>query len=327
MLSVLVVDDIPDNVKLLSYDLKDAGYEVLTAANGMEALDVIREVGPPIVLSDWMMPEMDGIELCRAIREQSFNTYTYIIMLTAHSDRCRLVEAFDAGADDFLAKPFDQPELLARIHAGVRIVQLESDLARERLQLHKTNAELAILNRKLRHWATTDDLTGLRNRREAIRYLEDCWSTARRHDRALACLVIDIDRFKSYNDRFGHAVGDVVLRETAEVLQRATRSAEHPFRTGGEEFVVICPLTGGVEALRAGERLRAAIAANTVLCGERELQVTVSIGTAHMTSRHDCADALLRSADQALYAAKAAGRNRVVAAETPLLVDATQRTD
>lgn len=313
MLKALVVDDIPDNVKLLTYDLQDAGYDVVSATNGKEAMRIIQDVGPQIVLSDWMMPEMDGLELCQAIRNSDLASYTYIIMLTAHSDQCRLVEAFDAGADDFLAKPFEGPELLARVQAGSRIVALEEELARDRLALHKMNAELCILNDKLERWATTDDLTALGNRREGMRYLDECWATTKRHGQSLSCLILDIDHFKACNDQFGHSTGDRILRGTADVLRNATRAGERTFRIGGEEFLVVCPSTDSEAATITAERLRAEVESNTIPHKGGTFKVTISVGAASLTEAHDTAEDLLGAADRALYAAKAAGRNCVVA--------------
>ncbi|MBN4058849.1 diguanylate cyclase [bacterium AH-315-J04] len=321
MIKVLVVDDIPDNVKLVALELEEAGYEVFTATNGKEALAILREHGPKIILTDWMMPEMDGMELCRIIRQAQADGagFAYIVMLTAHADEASLIEAFDAGADDFLSKPFHQPELIARIAAGARIVKLQEELAQQHLTLHKANAELAVLNSKLDELATTDELTGLYNRREAMRQLEGIWDSSIRHGETFSCLLMDIDHFKQFNDTYGHAVGDAVLRFVAQSIQKTCRKGEAAFRVGGEEFLVICPRASESEALLAGERLRNVIASNTLKVDDQELGVHVSVGVATRSDNLNNIDELLALADTYLYAAKEAGRNCVVASTSPSL--------
>ncbi len=311
MPKILIVDDVPDNLKLLTYELEDAGYEVLNASNGKEALRVVHDQGPHIVITDLMMPVMDGMELCRAIRHSEVAGFVYIIMLTAHSDRAQLVEAFEAGADDFLSKPFAQTELTARLKAASRIVALEAALARERLALHKSNAELAVVNERLENLSKTDDLTGLGNRREAMRYLEECWSAARRKHRALSCLLVDIDHFKRCNDDHGHDVGDAVLRAVAAALRAAAPAGEPVFRIGGEEFLIVCPGSDLPAAQRGAERYRCAVRSTSIACPEATVRVTVSVGVAQNHDDLLSAEQLLNQADKALYAAKRAGRDQV----------------
>jgi len=314
MLKILVVDDIPDNVKLLAYDLEDAGYEVITAYNGKEALEKIHAEGPSIVLTDWMMPVMDGLELCRVIRSSEAVGFIYIIMLTAHSDKDRLVEAFEAGADDFLSKPFHPSELMARLGAGVRIVKLEADLAKHRLEVHKANAELVSLNERLDTLATTDELTGLANRREAMRRLDESWAASQREQRPLSCILFDIDHFKRCNDTYGHDAGDAVLRETAAVITRIARTNEHPSRFGGEEFLMVCPSSTPAEAAKAAERIREAVAAHVVHCNGNDISVTISLGVASRSTGAETPEELIKQADEALYQAKESGRNKVCVA-------------
>jgi len=311
---VLIVDDDPMMLKLLEKHLTSGGYEVVSAADGAEALHVVLSEGPSIVITDWMMPEMGGLELCRAIRSAEGIGFVYVIVLTAHADKSRLVEAFEAGADDFLSKPPNRSELLARLNAGVRILELEADLTKERLAVHKANAELTILNSKLERMATTDALTGLANRREAMTQLAHHWSIAERHNRPLSCIMLDIDRFKSFNDTYGHDVGDVVLRETAEAFRRSARAGEPVCRLGGEEFLVLCPDTTAPVAAAGAQRLRQAVESNLVRCNGLELTVTVSAGVAERSEACNTPDDLLKHADDALYQAKRAGRNRVCTA-------------
>jgi len=308
---VLLVDDDPGYLALLEKVLATAEYEVLTATHGREALRVLREEGVQLVVTDWTMPEMDGIDFCRAVRSAESLGFVYVIVLTAHADKARLLEAFDAGADDFLPKPCDRQELLARLRAGLRIIKLEASLAERNCLLHKVNAELAILNEKLERMATTDELTGLFNRRQAMSRLDDLWALARRYGQPLSCIMADIDHFKKFNDRHGHAAGDLVLEETASVLKAAARETDVVCRIGGEEFLVLCPNVHASAAAFCAERLRAAVASHSIAHRDGELRVTVSLGVAQRDEGITCPDDLLKAADGALYAAKNAGRNCV----------------
>ncbi len=315
---ILIVDDDPHSLKLLRTHLTGSGYGVLTAANGIEAMQILLAEGPPMIVTDWNMPEMDGLELCRNIRAHEGISFAYIIIVTAQSDENRIVEAFSAGADDYLPKPIKRKELLARVRAGSRIVQLQDDLDRRNRDLHRVNAEMALAHRKLhdaneklRVMATTDELTGLVNRRAALERLRENWMSADRHDEPLACVMLDIDHFKNVNDTYGHAVGDVVLKETAEVLQSVTRIEEHVSRIGGEEFLLVCPKTSEDGAAMAAERLRRAVQSHTIKTDQQVLDVTVSLGVAERKPDLLTPDALLNAADRALYAAKRGGRNRV----------------
>ncbi len=309
--SILVVDDDPSVLRLLTKYLADAGYEVLTASNGVEALRLIQSEGCQLIITDWMMPEMDGLQLCRAVRESEGVGFVYVIVLTGQSDADSLTTAFEAGADDFLTKPCQKQELLSRLKVGVRTQAAEANQAKQQRAIQKTNAELAVLNDKLRKMATTDELTGLYNRREAMRRLEDHWATAVRQGRPFACMLLDIDHFKKCNDTYGHDAGDAVLRETALVLERSTRGGETVFRIGGEEFVVLCPGATGEEAVVGAERIRAAVEANQITRNDATLSVTISIGVSERKSGTDKPDDLLKLADEALYEAKRSGRNRV----------------
>jgi len=311
---ILVVDDDASVLRMLTKYLGDAGYSVRTATNGIEALAIIRTEGCPLVVTDWMMPEMDGLELCRAIRTSEGIGFVYVIILTGHTDEDSLAKAFDAGADDFLTKPCKKQELLSRLKAGVRTITLEAQLSSQQLAIHKTNAELATLNDKLQHMATTDALTGLPNRREAMHRLEDHWATADREGRPLACMMLDIDHFKRCNDTHGHGMGDAVLRDTAQVLKRYVRAGEGVFRIGGEEFVVLCPGATAEAALVGAQRLRAAVEASRTEQDGASLGVTISVGVAERGEATVKPDDLLKLADEALYEAKHTGRNRVCVA-------------
>ncbi|HOJ75565.1 MAG TPA: diguanylate cyclase [Phycisphaerae bacterium] len=313
---VLLVDDDPAMLALLSRYLRGAEYEVLVAQDGPTALGILHRDGPPIVLSDWAMPGMSGLQLCQTIRASEAIGFVYVIIVTAHSEKHRVVEALEAGANDFLAKPFHPQELLARVNAGFRITTLEADLKRQQRELCKANAEMAILNRKLELMAITDELTGLANRREAMHQLKTGWDVAQACGQPFSCIMVDIDHFKDCNDTYGHDAGDAVLRHTAEALLRMAGTGELACRLGGEEFLLICPNAGVDHAAMRAEQLRAAVEASAVQVDGVELHVTISAGVAERSAETDTVTDLLKCADQALYAAKRAGRNRVMVHET-----------
>lgn len=308
---VLAVDDDPFCLRVLERHLRNDGYTVVTATNGKEALRALLDQGMQLVVTDGSMPEMGGLELCRALRTHEGIGLVFVIVLTARTDEDHLVEAFQAGADDYITKPFKRRELLARLHAGQRLIDLQRELTKRTIEAHRVNAELAVANQKLATLATRDELTGLVNRREAMERLTGYWASAKRYGDPLSCIVLDIDHFKKFNDMYGHAVGDSVLRETAHILQCSARRGEIACRVGGEEFLIICP-TATVKAVAvAAERFRRTVAANVISEGESELSITISLGLAGMCDGITCPDQLLKAADDALYAAKAAGRNCV----------------
>ncbi|MCH7591654.1 MAG: diguanylate cyclase [Planctomycetes bacterium] len=319
---VLVVDHDPDVRVLLATYLSGAGYAVVQASDGKEALQFLLADGPPIVITGLEMPNMDGLSLCRAIRTHPGVAFTYVILSTARdAGEDKIVEALDAGADNVLTKPFRRNELLARLRAAERIAKLQLDLDAQRREVHKYNAEMEIANAKLAsanddlvRMATTDELTGLVNRREALHRLAQEWASAERNRAPLAIISLDIDLFKGFNDTYGHAAGDAVLKETAEAMRRTLRLEETVCRIGGEEFLVLCPQTDEQHAAICAERIRRAVEAHIVRFHDVALQVTVSLGVAERNAQTQTPDDLLRSADKALYAAKHAGRNAVVIA-------------
>ena len=313
-LRVLLVDDDPAALRLITKFLGGAGYDVMTAANGMEALEIDRTWAPQIVITDWLMPDVDGLELCRRLRANEEVGFVYVIVLSAQSEKERVVEALEAGADDFVLKPFSSQELLAHVRAGDRIARLESKLVERGREVSRANAQLAAANDRLRIAATSDELTGLANRREGLARLADHWAVAQRRGEALSCIVVDIDHFKQINDRHGHPTGDAVLRAVAATLQKATRRGEPICRVGGEEFLVICPGSPAALAAQGAERLRLALESHPITSNAIHVPVTISLGVAERTPAMAGPDDLLKAADEMLYLAKATGKNRVCAA-------------
>lgn len=306
---VLVVEDDPGTLKLLAVLLRDAGHEVSVASNGEEAMSHIGKELPQLVISDWMMPKMDGITLCRKLRQSARTSNLHVVLLTVHEDPNKLVEAFEAGVDDYLVKPVMPKILFARLRAAQRVIQLQEELAFDREQLQRFSKDLTIANQRLQQLALTDELTGLPNRRAAMERLMQEWSLTLRGERPLSCLMVDIDHFKSVNDRFGHPVGDQALRHVTQILSRAARTQDVVYRFGGEEFLVICPDTDAEAAFHCGERIRTEVQAAPVSGVNPPLRVTISIGVGCVREGKLTLDELLSQADQRLYVAKQAGRN------------------
>ncbi len=310
-LRVMVVDDEGATRQLMQAWLQgECGHSVVVAPDGRSALALALEHRPQVVLTDWLMPEMDGIELTRALRATDWGRSIYVIMLTALGSEDQLETAFAEGVDDYLTKPFSQRALRARLMAAGRYVRLQEDWARDRAQLKSIASELAVSNRKLERAALTDALTGLPNRRAAISMLGQAWSASRRSEHPLSVMMVDIDRFKSINDRHGHAGGDMVLTAVSRLLRTSARKDDWVCRTGGEEFLVICPNAPLEAAAQSAERLRKTVASKALTIDGKTFEVTVSIGIASREADTVDADALVSRADEGLYEAKAAGRNR-----------------
>ncbi len=302
---ILAADDDPVALRLLEKHLVKAGHKVVTAKNGMEALGKALETNPQMIVTDWMMPEMDGLRFTKALRCYPQGRRMYVLLLTGQSEEDRTIEAFEAGVDDYIVKPFKPRLLLARIRAGIRVLLLQE-------QLEKKNEMLREWARKDREAAMTDALTELPNRRYALRVLDTEWSKADRTGAPLSLIMIDIDFFKSINDNHGHDAGDKVLHSVSRVLADTVRTIDVVARVGGEEFLVVCPNTDAEAAVQVAERLRSAVDAHRIEFGTFAGSVTVSLGVAVHAGSVPNKDALLKLADKAVYEAKNGGRNRVV---------------
>lgn len=315
-LTVLVVDDDPVSRKLLTTHLKQS-YDVVEATNGEEGLRIALEKNPHIVVSDWIMPEMDGLELTRSLRRIEIGQDMYILVLTGREEEENVIEAFDAGVDDFVTKPFNPRLLLSRVAAGERLVRLNDKVGRDKKMMEQHVAQLAVLNRKLSHASKTDALTDLPNRRYAMTFLGEIFE---RRDPVkqgkLSVIMIDIDHFKLVNDTYGHEAGDVVLRQLAHMFRSSLRRGDAVCRLGGEEFVVVCPGSDHRGAKIVAERLRKAVEETEIRYGESAISMTCSFGVAERTDAMESQDDLLRAADVAVYEAKEAGRNQVCVADT-----------
>lgn len=297
---MLIADDDPISCRLLEVSLARAGYAVSTVANGGEAFRLLElEDGPRLVVLDWMMPEMDGVDVCRAVRKSSREAYIYLILLTARGHQTEIIEGLEAGADDYVTKPCDLHELKARLRAGVRVLELQD--------------QLIVARETLRIQATHDSLTGVLNHGAILSVLEKELTRSDREGNPVAIMMTDIDHFKSVNDTYGHPAGDAVLCETAQRMLSSVRPYDSIGRFGGEEFVLVMPGCDLDMGIKQAERLREIICAQPVRLPEFTIPTTISIGVA-AAWKNVQASQLLRVADQALYAAKNAGRNRVAAA-------------
>lgn len=311
---VLLVDDDTNMLRLLRHHLEREGYEVMTAASSQAGLETALKQVPQIVITDWMMPEMTGVELCAMLRRSQAGSKMYVIVVTAKDADEQVVEAFDAGADDYVVKPFNPRILIARVRAAQRMIQLRERIEdSERARLRQV-AELGVMTRKLRAAALTDTLTELPNRRYAMKRLKQEWESAQRTGRALSVVMCDIDHFKRVNDEHGHDAGDAVLRETGMTLQSQLRASDVLCRLGGEEFLVIAVGADADTGVQVADRLRKAVERHRIRYQTFDRAVTVSLGVAQAGEGMRGIDDLIKAADEALYAAKAGGRNRVVLA-------------
>jgi two-component system cell cycle response regulator len=295
---VLVADDSPIYRKLVEYALSDHHYTALFAKNGREALDLFAQHQPALVVTDWVMPDLTGIELCRDIREQSQPVYTYIIMLTSMTDKAKIVSGLAAGADDYLTKPFDAEELLARVGVGRRVVDL--------------HRQIEAKNRQLEELALTDSLTSLPNRRALEAWAARQLDGAARHGFSFWVVIADLDSFKSVNDTYGHAAGDTVLKKFSEILKINTRKSNFCARIGGEEFLLVLTHAERENVEIAVGRVREQFEDHRFQFGGRVLRVTASFGVSGWQGvRAPDFDLLVSQADAALYSAKRNGRNRI----------------
>jgi len=299
---ILLADDSPIFRSMLQKMLLEWGYDVITVNDGQQAWDLLRqENGPRLALLDWMMPGMEGAEVCRRVRASVRDRYVYIVLLSVRADLDDVVKGMESGADDYIVKPFQVDELRARLRAGQRVLALQEQLVEAR--------------EALREQATRDGLTGLWNRTAIFDILQNELARSSRSGEPLIVLMADLDGFKPVNDQFGHMAGDAVLRQVAARMRASVRRYDAVGRYGGEEFLMVLPgseLPGG---LLLAERIRDAIGTECFRAGDTEIRLTCSLGAAcAIPPAIPHADDLVREADAALYRAKRQGRNRVEAA-------------
>lgn len=306
-MKILVVDDDAFLRRVVVTRLKRTGYDPVEAENGQEAWQILQTSPIRYVITDWMMPEMDGLELTRKIRGADLSAYTYIILLTARESQDDIVAGLEAGADDYIVKPFDPEEFRARVAIGARILNLEDRLVDS---MHR-----------LKEQAMHDTLTGLLNRRALYEHTEGELSRARRENSHISLVLLDIDHFKAVNDEHGHLVGDEALKLAARVIAHSKRPYDWAGRWGGEEFMIVLPQTAIGEARIVAERVREQMAAAEFRLPNNDLlPIRVSLGVTSTSINspdlRPMLDFLLHQADEALYRAKRGGRNRVCVYES-----------
>ena len=296
---VLVAEDDPLYRRALAHFLTRKGYTVQMAGDGLQALaDATASDAPRLLVLDWMMPGLPGPEVCRRLRATPRDRYQYILLLTAKHTTADIVEGLEAGADDYLTKPFNVHEFFARIHVGERMIRLQD--------------RLLTAQEALRFQATHDPLTGIWNRGALFELLHAEAERVQRKGTSLSLFLIDLDHFKHVNDEFGHLTGDAILREVAQRLNTTVRLYDIVGRYGGEEFIVAAAELSGEKPHQFAERLRTAICASPVRTSDLPVSVSVSIGVSTCDSFVDCSiEKLIQTADAALYEAKRNGRNRV----------------
>jgi two-component system, cell cycle response regulator len=307
--SILLAEDDPVTRMLMTRFLKKAGYEVDAVADGSEALDRMMKRYYPMLITDWEMPGMDGVALCKAVRSLQLDGYVYALLLTARDSKENIIAGLDAGADDYLVKPVHEPELIARLNAGRRILNLEHSLR--------------AANHRNRILSITDALTGAFNRRYLMEQLPREVERCRRYGYPLSVILCDIDHFKRINDAKGHGAGDDVLQHFVARVQRSIRSnCDWIARYGGEEFLLVLPETNFRAGCFVAEKIRALVAAAPFPTRSGDAAVTASLGVAASGDTGPdltlWVEGLIKVADQYLYQAKQDGRNRCAGAEIPV---------
>lgn len=296
---ILIAEDDPISRRMLRAFLEKWQYQVVIATNGLEALRILEgDDAPSLAILDWMMPEIEGPEVCRRVRQQAGRPYVYILLLTAKGLKEDLLQGLALGADDYLTKPFDAQELRARLRVGQRILDLQQGLIAAR--------------EELRFKATYDALTGLCNRGVILDALSREYSRRSREGGSFGTILVDLDHFKRVNDTYGHLSGDEVLKETSRRMCASVRPYDVVGRYGGEEFLILVPSSDRTNIMRLAERIRLAIESHPVRAASGEISVTASFGVVACSNEHPYdLGTLLRLADEALYQAKRLGRNRV----------------
>jgi diguanylate cyclase (GGDEF)-like protein len=288
---ILVVDDNPNNVRLLVDILEDEGYEIHTLNSGLQVVEMARNLKPDVILLDIMMPEMDGFEVCKSLKEDPDLKDISVIMVTAKVESKDLKNALEMGAEDYIKKPIDEVEVIARLQSVLRQKHSREDL---------------------KDRASKDSLTSLYNHALLLELFDKEMNNLERSKSEISFVMIDIDFFKKINDTYGHTVGDIVLKELSKLLMEGTRSGDFLGRYGGEEFGIVLPRISKENTSLLCERLRDKIEKHEILIGDKVIKITVSIGYYHkVIEDHISSEDMVKYADEALYKAKQNGRNRV----------------
>ncbi|MDB5815821.1 MAG: diguanylate cyclase response regulator [Rhodocyclales bacterium] len=300
--------------------LLGAGYDVAIVSDIGMAAEYALDYDPDIMIVDWSLTSHGGEDFVKAVRETRVGRGMFVVILSERHDEEFMVHVYGLGIDDVLAKPVSPRLLLARLDAGKRVTTLHSEIERDREEIRHFAAELAVSNRRLQEVAMMDPLTGFPNRRFFVDRLLQEWAASTRNKRPLSCVMMDVDNFRAINDAYGHEVGDSVLRQISNAMRQVLRAHDVVARTGGDEFLVMCPDTPLEAAQACAERLRQAVEGAQIVSGMLNLKLTVSVGLAARDSSISDTESLVRRAEQGLHMAKQAGRNRVSGAQLRLHV-------
>jgi diguanylate cyclase (GGDEF)-like protein len=299
-MKILVAEDDRVSLRILEKNIRAWDYDIVVAANGDQALQKIGRENVRLAILDWMMPGINGLEICKHLRQNNGSNYIYVILLTSRDRSQDILEGLEAGADDYMTKPVNFLELKARLQTGRRIVELEDKLLES--------------NRKLKDLASRDSLTSLWNRANIMRFLEENLERGKREKQPVSTIMVDIDDFKRTNDTCGHLAGDIVLIQVAKRLERCLRKYDKIGRYGGDEMLVVLPGCGLKKAGGIAERLRLAVAGEKVRIPAGELEISITLGCSSSADfSRPTPEALVQASDAALYRGKKQGKNCVVA--------------
>jgi diguanylate cyclase (GGDEF)-like protein len=307
---ILIVDDIPLGIKVLGELLKES-YEIMVATSGIKAIEIALKKKPDLILLDVVMPDMDGFETCRQFKENIKTVDIPVVFLTAMAESGDVVKGFEVGGQDYIVKPFNKTEVLARVKNHIELKISKEKIKLDALELAQKNQELQILLEKVEQMAMTDFLTGISNRRNAIDLMHKEVSRYNRSGENFSFIMVDVDNFKNINDIYGHECGDYVLKNMVDLIQGILRKYDMLARWGGEEFLIMLPGTDIFETKIVAEKIRSFIDAQTFNHKERSFGVTITAGVAQYQVDDDL-DSVIRRADEAMYRGKNQGKNCVI---------------
>ena len=310
MSKILIVDDIPVSIKVLGELLREK-YEILVATCGRKAIEIAIKKQPDLILMDVVMPEMDGLETCRQLKENPQTADIPVIFLTAMSESADVIKGFDVGGQDYIVKPFNKTEVIARVKNHIDLKKSKEKTKQYAIELERKNQELQLLLEKVEQIARTDFLTGISNRRNAIDKMQEELSRFNRSGESFLLLMVDVDNFKNINDVYGHECGDYVLKHLVDLIQSVLQKYDMIARWGGEEFLIMLPGTDIDKAKIVAEKISSCVRSQAFNYKSRSFVVTITIGVAQHRAGEDL-DSVIRRADEAMYWGKKSGKNCVI---------------
>ena len=310
MSKILIVDDIPVSIKVLGELLRE-NYAILVATNGRKAIEVAIKNQPDLILLDVVMPDMDGLETCRQLKEYPQTAEIPVVFLTAMAESADVVKGFEVGGQDYIVKPFNKTEVLARVKNHIELKMSREKTKQYAIELERKNQELQLLLEKVEQIAKTDFLTGIANRRYAIERMNEELSRFNRNGESFSLLMVDVDNFKKINDVYGHECGDYVLKHLVELIHSVLRKYDMIARWGGEEFLVMLPGTDIDNAKIVAEKISEFVRTHPFNYLDNSFAVTITIGAAQHQAGDDL-DSLVKRADEAMYRGKISGKNCVM---------------